>query len=43
MTKPEMTKTEMAKTQINKPAAEVSLKKDNKPLKQADSDKSDKL
>ena len=43
MTKPEMTKTEMAKTQINKPAAEVSLKKDNKPLKQADSDKYDKL
>ncbi len=43
MTKPEMTKTEMAKTQINKPAAEVSLKKDNKSLKQADSDKSDKL
>ena len=43
MTKPEMTKPEMAKTEINKPAAEVSLKKDNKPLKQADSDKSDKL
>jgi hypothetical protein len=43
MTKPEMVKPEMAKTEINKPAAEVSLKKDNKPLKQADSDKSDKL
>ena len=43
MTKPEMTKPEMAKTEINKPEAEVSLKKDNKPLKQADSDKSDKL
>ena len=43
VTKPEMTKPEMAKTEINKPAAEVSLKKDNKPLKQADSDKSDKL
>ncbi|WP_201625399.1 hypothetical protein [Psychrobacter immobilis] len=38
-----MTKPEMAKTEINKHAAEVSLKKDNKPLKQADSDKSDKL
>lgn len=38
-----MTKPEMAKTEINKPAAEFSLKKDNKPLKQADSDKSDKL
>lgn len=43
MTKPEMAKPEMAKTEINKPEAEVSLKKDNKPLKQADSDKSDKL
>jgi len=43
MTKPEMTKPEMAKTEINRPAAEVSLKKDNKPLKQADNDKSDKL
>ena len=43
MTKPEMVKPEMAKTEINKPEAEVSLKKDNKPLKQADSDKSDKL
>ncbi|WP_413500011.1 hypothetical protein [Psychrobacter maritimus] len=43
MTKPEITKPEMAKTEINKPVAEVSLKKDNKPLKQADSDKSDKL
>ena len=43
MTKLEMVKPEMAKTEINKPAAEVSLKKDNKPLKQADSDKSDKL
>jgi len=43
MSKSEITKPEMAKTEINKPAAEVSLKKDNKPLKQADSDKSDKL
>ena len=43
VTKPEITKPEMAKTEINKPEAEVSLKKDNKPLKQADSDKSDKL
>lgn len=38
-----VTKPEMTKTEINKPAAEVSLKKDNKLLKQADSDKSDKL
>ena len=43
MSKSEITKPEMAKTEINKPVAEVSLKKDNKPLKQADSDKSDKL
>lgn len=43
MSKSEITKPEMAKTEINKPKAEVSLKKDNKPLKQADSDKSDKL
>ncbi|MBB3106233.1 hypothetical protein FHS24_000724 [Psychrobacter luti] len=43
MAKPEITKPEMAKTEISKPAAEVSLKKDDKPLKQADSDKSDRL
>ncbi|WGV12075.1 hypothetical protein QJS82_07560 [Psychrobacter maritimus] len=43
MSKSEITKPEMAKTEINKPEAEVSLKKDNKPLKQADSNKSNKL
>ena len=43
MSKSEITKPEMAKTEINKPEAEVSLKKDNKPLKQADSNKSNQL
>ncbi|WP_426223473.1 hypothetical protein [Psychrobacter sp. DWR1-2-3] len=43
MSKSEITKPEMAKAEINKPEAEVSLKKDNKPLKQADSNKSNKL
>lgn len=39
----EVTKSEMTTMEVNKTEADVSLKKDSKPLQQADSDKSDKL
>ena len=48
MSKPEVTESEVTEsetitTEVNKTEADVSLKKDNKPLKQEDSDKFDKL